>query len=167
MSAHSDALSVCITDSRVFRGDTVSRVFVGDTVARFYMDAALEQGRRRVAELASETISGSDMVGGDRDGPGTAKRGGVYQRSSRPELADAEYHSGLTPGLDALASVVTFWGAIRDHGHLTQSRFRVGEVSVAPGRKRPRGYRYSHRWIDRDGRPWDQYIRVNVRAGTP
>ena len=103
MSDRSDALIVCITDSRVFVGDTVSRVFVGDNVSRFYMDAALGQGRRRVADLASETISGSDMVGGDRDGRGTAKRGGAYQRSSRPELDDAEYHLGVSPGLDALA----------------------------------------------------------------
>jgi hypothetical protein len=102
MSDRSDALTVCITDSRVFVGDTVSRVFVGDTVSRFYMDAARGQGRRRVADLASETISVSDMVGGDRDGRGTPKRG-AYQRSSRPELDDAEYHLGVSPGLDALA----------------------------------------------------------------
>jgi hypothetical protein len=59
------------------------------------------------------------------------------------------------------------WGGIRYHGHQKQLRFWVGEISVTPGGKRPRGYRYSHRWIDGDGRPWDQYSRVRERAGTP
>ena len=113
MSDRPDALSVCITDSRVFVGDTVSRVFVGDTVSRvfvgdtvsrFYLDAGLEEARRRVADLANATISGSDMVGGgDRDGGETSRRGGVDQCSSRPELDDAEYHSGRALGSDALA----------------------------------------------------------------
>jgi hypothetical protein len=72
-------------------------------VSRFYMVAALERARRRVTELANETMSGSGMVGGDRAGGGTGKRGDVYRRSSSPELDDAEYHSGIVPGLDALA----------------------------------------------------------------
>jgi hypothetical protein len=104
MSDHSDAPNRSTTTlARVFVGDTVSRVFVGDTVSRLYMNAALEEARRRVTELANETISGSEMVGGDRDGRGAAKRGGVYQRSSRPELDDAEYHSGIAAGLGAPA----------------------------------------------------------------
>jgi hypothetical protein len=61
---------------------------------------------------------------------------------------------------------MSYKGGIRYHGPQTQSRFRVGEISVTPGRKRPRGYRYSHAWIDRDGRPRDQYIRVKERPGT-
>ena len=100
MSDYVDSPSGCITDTRVFVGDTVSRVFVGDTVSRVYMDAALEEARRRVAELSNETISGSDMVGGDRDGGGTAKRGGVSQRSSRPGLDEA--HWAEASGLYAL-----------------------------------------------------------------
>jgi hypothetical protein len=55
-------------ESRVFEGEIVSRVFAGDTVSRAYLDAALEEARRRVAELSNETICGSDMVGGDPDG---------------------------------------------------------------------------------------------------
>jgi hypothetical protein len=103
MSDHSNTPNGSNTTlSRVFVGDTVSRVFVGDSVSRFYMNAALEEARRRVTELANERI-GSATVGGDRDGRGPAKRGGVYQRSPRPELDDARYHSGIAPGLDALA----------------------------------------------------------------
>jgi hypothetical protein len=76
MSDHSDAPNGSNTTlSWVFVGDTASRVFVGDTVSRFYMNAALEEARRRVTELANETISGPDTVGGDRDGRGAARRG--------------------------------------------------------------------------------------------
>ena len=57
MSDRPDAFSVCITDSRVFVGDTVSRVFVGDTVSRFYLDAGLEEARRRVADLAKRSLA--------------------------------------------------------------------------------------------------------------
>ena len=72
MSDYSDGQGICVTESRVFAGDIVSRVFVGDTVSRAYMDAALGEARRRVAELSNETISGSDLVGGDHDGEGRA-----------------------------------------------------------------------------------------------
>lgn len=103
MTDRSDAPSARITLSRVFVGDAVSRVFVGDTVSRFYLDAALAQVRRRVAEPAIETMSGSELVGRDRHGRGNGKRDSVYQRSSRPELGDAEYQSGIAPGVDAPA----------------------------------------------------------------
>jgi hypothetical protein len=88
MSDRSDAVSVSIT--------TLSRVLVGDTVCRPFMVDELEEARRRVAELANETIAGSDMVGDRRD------KHGVYQRSSRPELGDAEYQSAIAQVLDAL-----------------------------------------------------------------
>jgi hypothetical protein len=61
---------------------------------------------------------------------------------------------------------VIYRGENRYHGHQKRLRFRVGEISVTPGGKRPRGYRYSHGWIDRDGRSWDQYVRVKERPGT-
>jgi hypothetical protein len=101
MSDYSDGQSVCLTESRVFAGATVSRVFVGDTVSRAYMDAALQAARRRVAELSNETISRSDMVGGEPDGRRGAKRGGVSPRSSTPGSDEA--NRGKAPGLDALA----------------------------------------------------------------
>jgi hypothetical protein len=106
MFDHSDALNASTTTlSRVFVGDTVSRVFVSEPVSRVFVgDTTLAETSRRLAVLANETISDSDMVGGDRGGDGMAKRGGVYQRSSRPELNDAEYHSGIAAGWHALAS---------------------------------------------------------------
>jgi len=76
---------------------------MGSTASRFYMDAALEEARRRAAEFANETISSSGMVGGDRHGGGTGERGGVYRRSAMPELDDAQFHSGIAPGWYALA----------------------------------------------------------------
>src|ERR1700730_13174380 len=102
MSDHSDGPSVRITTlSRVFVGDTVSRVFISEPVSRVFVgDTTLEGTSRRAAVLANETISDSDMVGGDRHGAGTAKRGGVYQRSSRREFDVAEYQSEVAPGLD-------------------------------------------------------------------
>lgn len=103
MSDYVDSSSVCITDSRVFVGDTVSRVFVGGTVSRFDMDAVHDEARHRVAELSNETIAASDMVGGDRDGGRTGKLDGVPQRSSRPESDGAEYRWVEAPGLDPLA----------------------------------------------------------------
>jgi acetaldehyde dehydrogenase (acetylating) len=68
MSGHSDGPGVRSIDSRV--GDTVSRVFVGDIVSRFEMDAAGEETRLQVAEVANETIPGSEVVGGAHDGEG-------------------------------------------------------------------------------------------------
>jgi hypothetical protein len=104
MTDRSSALRTSITLSRVFVGDAVSRVFVGDTVSRFYIDVALEEARRRVAEPADEMISSSDLVGGERDEGENGKRGDVYRRLSRSELGGAECQSGIVPGVDALAS---------------------------------------------------------------
>jgi hypothetical protein len=102
MSDYCDAPNASITTlTRVFLGDTVSRVFVSERV--FVADTTLAGSPRLLAVLAHETISDSDKVGGDRDRGGTAKRG-VYQRSSRPESDDAEYHPAMTPGLHARAS---------------------------------------------------------------
>jgi hypothetical protein len=106
MSDHFDAPNASITTlSRVFVGDTVSRVFISEPVSRVFVgDTTLAATPGRPAVLANETISGSGKVGGDRDRGRAPKRDGVYQRSSRPESDDAEYHSGLAPGLHAIAS---------------------------------------------------------------
>jgi hypothetical protein len=103
MTDRSRALT-SISLSRVCGGDAVSRVFVGDTDARFYMEVALEKARRRVAELAKEMISSSELVGGERDEGENGKRGDVYRRLSRSQLGDAECQTGIAPGVDVLAS---------------------------------------------------------------
>ena len=92
---------------------TLSRVFVGDPYpecssanpfpASSWVTPRWQGHLVGWRVLANETISDSDKVGGDRDRGGTAKRG-VYQRSSRPESDDAEYHPAMTPGLHARAS---------------------------------------------------------------
>ena len=100
MSDYSDALSVCLIDSRVFVGDTLSRVFVGDPVSRV-LHGRRPGGPSPGGGTVEREISDSDMVGGEREGGATSKRGGVSQRSPRPELDEAEYLWGEAPRLDA------------------------------------------------------------------
>jgi hypothetical protein len=139
MSDYSDTLSVCLIDSRVFVGDTLSRVFVGDPVSRV-LHGRRPGGPSPGGGTVEREISDSDMVGGEREGGATSKRGGVSQRSPRPELDEAEYLCGEKPR-GWTPSVVIDWGRSRYQHHQTESRFRMVGLSVTPARKPPRGYR--------------------------
>jgi hypothetical protein len=144
MSDRSDALNATVTTVPwVFVGDNAPRVFMRRPVSNvFVCDTTLAGTIFRLAVPANETISGSDMVGVDCHGGATGKRCGVYQGSSRPELDDAAYDSGLArrctsqrcnlPARDPLSRLSI------------HSRFRAGGLSlVYAGGRRLRGYRYS------------------------
>jgi transcriptional regulator with GAF, ATPase, and Fis domain len=102
MSDHSDALSVRTTDSRAFVSDTVAQVFSSEADCCVMVgESSLEETLGRLADLANDTISASDMVSMTMlvDGrPLTA----AFTDVTASEIDNAQYHSGLGPGLDAM-----------------------------------------------------------------
>jgi GAF domain-containing protein len=85
MSDQCDALSASIT--------VVAQILVGDST--------LEETLRRVADLANETISGSDMVSVAVLVEGRP-RTVAFTDVTAPEIDDAQYHTGIGPCLDAV-----------------------------------------------------------------
>jgi transcriptional regulator with GAF, ATPase, and Fis domain len=102
MSEHTDASNACVTASRVFVGDTVSRVFVSESVAGVFVgDATLEGSLRRLAVLANQTISGSDMVAVTTLVEGRPRVTG-FTDDLASEIDDLQCRSGAGPCPDAV-----------------------------------------------------------------
>jgi hypothetical protein len=102
MSEHSDAPNACVTASRVFVGDTVSRVFISESVAGVFVgDATLEGSLRRLAILANQTISGSDMVAVTTLVAGRPRVTG-FTDDLASEIDDLQCRSGAGPCPDAV-----------------------------------------------------------------
>lgn len=98
----SDAPSVCVTDSRVFVGDTVSRVFISETVSAVFVgDATLEGTLRRLAVLANQAMSGSDMVSVTTLVAGRRRTVG-FTDDLASQVDDLQCQSGVGPCLDAV-----------------------------------------------------------------
>lgn len=98
----SDTPSVCIGDSRVFVGDTVSRVFLSETVALVFAgDATLEGTLRRLAVLANQAMSGSDLVSVTTLVAGRPSTAG-FTDDLASQVDDLQCQSGVGPCLDAV-----------------------------------------------------------------
>jgi GAF domain len=98
----SDARGVCVTDSRVFVGDTVSRVFISETVSRVFVgDATLEGTLRRLAVLANQAMPGSDMVSVTTLVAGRPTTAG-FTDDLASQVDDPQCQSGVGPCLDAV-----------------------------------------------------------------
>jgi GAF domain-containing protein len=101
MSDRCDASSAEVTESRVFVGDTVSRVFISETVSGVFVgDPTLEGTLRRLAVLANETISASDMVAVTTLVAGRPRTAGFTDELAS-EIDDLQCQSGLGPCVDA------------------------------------------------------------------
>jgi GAF domain len=102
LSDHLDAPSVRISDSGMFVNDTVSRVFISETVSNLLEgDITLEITLRRLAVLANETISGSDMAAANTMVAGRPRTAGVTDDLAS-EVDDLQYRPGAGPCLDAV-----------------------------------------------------------------
>jgi hypothetical protein len=102
MSEHSDAPNACLTASRVFVGDTGSRVFISESVAGVFVgDTTLDGTLRRLAILANQTISGSDMVAVTTLVARRPRSTGSTDALAS-EIDDLQCHSGVGPCPDAV-----------------------------------------------------------------